>query len=116
MKSKTRSPENSSINEGKKVIIAIGSSAGGLDAIKNFLLHFPNQIKNASVIIAAHVAHSPKSMLVTILKKHTKLLVKEAKNGDLIQSGTVYITPADKDILIVKNKIVLKIAQPRPTP
>lgn len=93
----------------KPVIIAIGSSAGGLEALQDFLSFLPAALQNASIIIAQHVGHSPKSMLVHILSSKTSLSVVEARNGDLIVPGTVYVTPEDKDIVVVKNTILLKL-------
>lgn len=93
----------------KPVIIAIGSSAGGLQSLESFLSFIPAQLLNASIIIAQHVGHSPKSVLTHLLSSKTSLTVVEAHDGDLIVPGTVYITPEDKDIIVVKDTIVLKL-------
>jgi two-component system CheB/CheR fusion protein len=111
--------ENISIEEGKRVIIAIGASAGGLEALQNFLSHLPADLKNISIFIAQHVAISPKSKLVHLLSKITKLPVVDARNGILIEADTIYVTPADKDILVDGDRIILRppedIALPKPS-
>jgi len=97
-----------SIEEGKKVIIAIGASAGGLEALQDFLSHLPAKLDNASILIAQHLSPTHKSMLVQLLSRETKLTVIEAVEGVNISPNTVYITPPDKDILVSKNNILLR--------
>ena len=101
-------PQNLSYEEGKKIIIAIGASAGGLEALQEFLAHFPSSLVKSSILIAQHLSPTHKSMLVQLLSRETKLNVVEASEGVEILPSTVYITPPDKDILVVGNKIVLK--------
>ena len=100
--------QNLSYEEGKKIIIAIGASAGGLEALQEFLAHFPSSLVKSSIIIAQHLSPSHKSMLVQLLSRETKLNVVEALEGAEIFPSTAYITPPDKDILLTGNKIILK--------
>ncbi|AFL85146.1 PAS domain S-box [Belliella baltica DSM 15883] len=92
----------------KKVlkVIAIGASAGGLEALQDFLSHLP-PIENVCLIIAQHLSPSHKSMLVSLLTKETKLEVAEAIHGDKLESNKIYITPPDSEITIYKGKIIL---------
>ncbi|MCB1178024.1 MAG: chemotaxis protein CheB, partial [Leptospiraceae bacterium] len=79
-------------------IIAVGASAGGLEAISEFLLNFPEDLDNYCIIIAQHLSPIYKSRLVEILSRQTKLQVLEAKAGMSLQSKTIYITPPDSEI------------------
>ena len=88
------------------VVIAIGSSAGGLDALMTFLAHLP-PLLDCTIIIAQHQANSPKSQLVKILSNKTKLRVVEALEGSLLALNTIYVAPANKDIQVIDNRIVL---------
>jgi len=111
--------ENISMEEGKRVIIAIGASAGGLEALQGFLAHLPGELKNISFFIAQHVALYPKSKLVHLLSNTTNIPVVEAQDGILIEANTIYVTPADKDILLEGDRIVLRppteITLPKPS-
>lgn len=88
-------------------IIAIGASAGGLEAIQDFLSHFPN-LENTSIIIAQHLSPTHKSMLVQLLSRQTSWNVEEAHDGETIQPRMVYITPPDKDITVDYDRIFLR--------
>ena len=100
-------------------IIAVGASAGGLEALQDFLSHLPAEIRNTSVIIAQHLSPTHKSMLVQLLSRETKLNVIEATQGSSLLPDTVYITPPDSEIVFVNSKIELRkpsfLAGPKPS-
>lgn len=87
-------------------IIAVGASAGGLEALQGFLSHLP-VFENACIIIAQHLSPTHKSMLVQLLSRETRLKVKEAEHGKKLEAGNIYITPPDTDISILNNTIRL---------
>lgn len=94
-------------------IVAIGASAGGLEALQDFLSGFEADTQNVSIIIAQHLSPTHKSMLVQLLSKGTSLDVAEAVDGASLTVNTVYITPPDKDISIIDGRICLdKPSQP----
>jgi two-component system, chemotaxis family, CheB/CheR fusion protein len=88
-------------------IIAVGASAGGLEALQSLLSNLPT-IENCCVIVAQHLSPTHKSMLVQLLSKETKILVTEAVNGSQLQAGNIYITPPDKEISVINGVIKLK--------
>lgn len=89
-------------------IIGIGASAGGLEALQDFLSNLPTNLSNVAIIIAQHMSPTHKSMLVQLLSRETRLQVSEALHGEVIEENKVYITPPDKDIAIVGNSIELR--------
>lgn len=91
-------------------IIAIGASAGGLEALRDFLSTFDPGTQNVSVIIAQHLSPTHKSMLVQLLSKGTSMNVAEAEDGDTLTANTVYITPPDKDITVIDG--IIRLAKP----
>jgi two-component system, chemotaxis family, CheB/CheR fusion protein len=92
----------------KQVIIAIGASAGGLEALKELLGSLPPTIGDASIIVAQHVSPTHKSMLVQLLGRDITLKVVEAIDTSTIEMNTVYITPPDKQIIIDNGHIRLR--------
>lgn len=88
-------------------IVAIGASAGGLEALQDFLTNIPVELKNISIIIAQHLSPTHKSMLVQLLGKNSKLNVQEAKHYAVIEPCQVYIAPPDSDITVINEKIIL---------
>jgi two-component system CheB/CheR fusion protein len=88
-------------------VIAIGASAGGLEALQEFLTEFPTNIKNVTIIIAQHLSTTHKSMLVQLLRRNTLLPVNDAKQGAALLAGEVYITPSDTEISVSEGKFIL---------
>lgn len=101
--------------KGRFHTIAIGASAGGLQALQSFLSHLP-KLDHACVIIAQHLSPTHKSRLVDLLSKSTDLKVITAKNGTALSDNTVYITPPDHHITVTKGKIRLIQAKKEITP
>jgi len=89
------------------VVVGIGSSAGGLEALQGLLTTLPS-IPNCAFIIAQHLSPTHKSMMVELLARVTSLPVMEAKNGLVIRPKTIYMTPENTDIYVKSGKIYLK--------
>jgi two-component system, chemotaxis family, CheB/CheR fusion protein len=88
-------------------VIGIGVSAGGLEALIEFLSNVPVTLKNSAFIIAQHLSPNYKSLLVQLLSKDCKINVIEARDNQIIESATVYITPPDFDIHVDNKRIWL---------
>jgi len=58
-------------------IVAIGASAGGLEAIHDFFDNMP-QHNNISFVVIQHLSPDYKSLLVELISKHTHMKVFEA--------------------------------------
>lgn len=88
-------------------VIAIGASAGGLEALKDFLVHYPKSLDHTVILIAQHMNPSHKSMMVQLLSKDTEMTVEEAADGVRVTPGKIYITPPNANIEIRNNTILL---------
>ncbi len=86
-------------------IIAIGASAGGLEEINSFFDHTP--LDGVSYVIVQHLSPDFKSRMVELLAKHSKLVVKEAKDEMPVLSNQVYLIPNDKYMTIHDCKLYL---------
>jgi two-component system chemotaxis response regulator CheB len=80
-------------------LVVIGSSAGGLRALRQVLDALPAELP-ASILVVQHLAPWHRSHLAHILDSSTKLDVKEAEEGDVIRSGGVYVAPPNKHLLV----------------
>jgi two-component system CheB/CheR fusion protein len=89
------------------IVVGVGASAGGLEALQDFLSHFPADLKNVTIIITQHLSPSYKSMLVQLLSRSTAKPVLEIVSGMKIETNNVYITPPDHELVIKKNKLLL---------
>jgi len=73
-------------------IVAIGASAGGLEAITQLLKHLPAQTGMAFVIVQ-HLDPVRDSMLTDILKRATEMPVSEISDGLHVIPNHVFIIP-----------------------
>lgn len=89
-----------------KYIVAIGASAGGLEAIHEFFDHMP-QSASFSFIVIQHLSSDYKSLLVELVAKHTHMKVFEAAHDMVIQQDCVYIIPNNKLMTVSKGKLKL---------
>lgn len=93
------------LQAGPHHIIAIGASAGGMEELNTFFDHTP--LDGVSYVIIQHLSSDFKSRMVELLARHSKLVVKEAENGMLVQANEVYLIPNDKYMTISGNKLYL---------
>ncbi|MDX1838366.1 chemotaxis protein CheB [Legionella taurinensis] len=76
----------------ENAIVVIGTSAGGLNALKNLLSELPAEFP-APILIVKHISSTVENMLPSLLGRICKLPVIEARNNQPIQPGHIYIAP-----------------------
>jgi two-component system, chemotaxis family, CheB/CheR fusion protein len=91
-------------------IVAVGASAGGLEAFTGLLQHLPVDTGMAFVLIQ-HLAPQHASMLVSLLSRTTAMPVAEAGHGIPVQPDHVYIIPPNTLMSIGHGILIL---EPRP--
>ncbi|TWR31546.1 PAS domain S-box protein [Mucilaginibacter pallidiroseus] len=89
-----------------RYIIAIGASAGGLEAIHDFFDHMPGN-SGFTFVVIQHLSPDYKSLLVELVSKHTHMKVFEATNDMTLQRDCVYIIPNKKLMTIKGHKLRL---------
>ena len=89
------------------VVVGIGSSAGGLEALQVFLSKLSSDL-NCSYIIAQHLSPTHRSMMVDLLGRITNIPVIEVQNGMVIKEKTIYMTPENTDIFVSNGRLYLK--------
>lgn len=90
-------------------LVGIGASAGGLEAIREFVKHLPEDLPAAYVIVQ-HLSPDHHSLLTTLVDRETKLRVQDVSDGVPIERNTIYVTPPSWDIS-VEDKL-LRLVQP----
>ncbi len=88
-------------------LIAIGASAGGLEALKAFFDSVPDDSRNAYVIIQ-HLSPDYKSMMGELLKKSTNLPISEVVNGMEMKTGHIYLIPPVNNLVLKNDLLWLK--------
>ncbi|MBI1207008.1 MAG: PAS domain S-box protein [Azospirillum sp.] len=90
----------------RAIIVGIGASAGGLEALTQLVANLPKRGR-ISYVVAQHMSPQHKSMMVDLLARATTLPVVEATEGQKLQSNTIYITPPNRNIEIRDQTVVL---------
>ncbi len=80
-------------------VVALGVSAEGLQDLSAILAKLPASFP-APIVIGHYLSpHSP-SQIADSLSRRTALRVKEAKEGDPLQAGTIYVAPPAKHLMV----------------
>lgn len=87
-------------------VVAIGASAGGLEAFSLLLKKLPVDTGMAYIYVQ-HLSPDHKSLLTSILSKITKMKVQEIDNMEKMEPNNVYVIPPNKVIEVVNGHIRL---------
>jgi two-component system CheB/CheR fusion protein len=87
-------------------VAAIGGSAGGIEAISQFLAHLQPDLGIAYVIIQ-HLSPDHTSILPNLLKNRTAMPVHQVKDGMKIEPNNVYVIPPATYMTIMDGHLVL---------
>src|SRR3954447_8263380 len=72
--------------------IAVGASAGGVDALKRLFAAMPGDT-GCAFLVMMHLAPDRESMLAPLLARVTSMPVEPIENGGEILPGHVYVAP-----------------------
>lgn len=99
---KKKNPAKRFVAENKReLLIAIGASTGGTEAIAEVLRGFDTDVPG--IVIVQHMPKGFTEMYAKRLDQQSRLTVKEAKTGDLVQPGTALLAPGgDAHMELVK--------------
>ena len=88
------------------LIIGIGASAGGLEALQQFFDYMPPN-SGLSFVVIQHLSPDYKSLMADILSKHTEMSVCQAEDGIGVEADTVYLIPPKKYMSLQGNRLQL---------
>jgi two-component system chemotaxis response regulator CheB len=91
----------------KRDIIVIGSSAGGVTALKELTSSLAGDLE-ATIFIAQHLAPDIPSLLPRILSHPGKMKAVHPQDGEEIRKGMIYVAPEDHHLIIENEHILVK--------
>lgn len=103
---KKKSPAKEVVKENSFPVVAIGASAGGLEAMMELLKYLPADTGMAFIYVQ-HLSPDHKSMLTEILSKKTSMKVQEIDDMDKIMPNNVFVIPYNKGIEVTDGHIKL---------
>lgn len=87
-------------------IVAIGASAGGLEALQAFLKNIPED-SGLSIVVIQHLDPHYKGLLTELLQRVTAMKVVQIRNRMKVKPGHVYVIPPNKDLSIRQGTLYL---------
>jgi two-component system, chemotaxis family, CheB/CheR fusion protein len=114
MRLKARKPKSIISTKGKDTdsgtsdfpIVGIGASAGGLEALEQFLGNVPEKSGMAYIVIQ-HLDPTQKGMLPELLQRVTRMKVLQVEDHMAIKSDCVYVIPPNASMSILKRVLFL---------
>lgn len=82
-------------------LIAIGASTGGTEAIREVLCRLPAD--SPAVVITQHIPKAFSGPFAARMNASCELTVFEARDGQQVVPGHVYIAPGDQHLLVVRD-------------
>jgi two-component system CheB/CheR fusion protein len=94
---------------GTTQIVGLGASAGGLEALEQFLANVPVDSGLAYVVVQ-HLDPTHKAMLVELLQRATAMPVLDATESLRVEPNVVYVIPPNSELSVIRGR--LHLAQP----
>ncbi|MCW3993424.1 MAG: chemotaxis-specific protein-glutamate methyltransferase CheB, partial [Candidatus Bathyarchaeota archaeon] len=88
----------------KERVFVIGSSTGGPSVLELILSELPPNFPAAILVVQHMPAKFTKSMAER-LNRISELAVKEAEEGDIVESARAYVAPGDFHMIVKKRRI-----------
>jgi len=97
----SKKAEISALAETTHKVIAVGSSTGGTEALREFLMQIP---RNApGIVMVQHMPGSFTGSFAERLNDICEIEVKEAKSGDRIKVGQALLAPGDYHMVLRRS-------------
>src|ERR1044071_162639 len=87
-------------------VVALGASAGGLEALEEFFDNVPTDSGLAFVVVQ-HLSPDFKSVMDELLARRTKIPVVLVEDGMLVEANRIYLIPPKKEMIIYGGKLLL---------
>lgn len=87
------------MTEHKFLAVVIGGSAGSLDALSQILPALPASFP-LPILVVVHLPSDKPSVLPEVLQNKCAVTVREARDKETLEKGTVYIAPPDYHVLV----------------
>ena len=93
----------------KEKVFVIGSSTGGPSVLELILSELPSNFP-AAILIVQHMPAKFTKTLAERLNRMSEIVVKEAEEGDVVESGKAYVAPGDFH-MVVKRIVTEGVAR-----
>jgi two-component system chemotaxis response regulator CheB len=82
-------------------VLLIGASTGGPQALETVLAQMPEVLARAPVLITQHMPQTFTAIFAEYLERELGVPVHEAKDGEPVNAGTIYLAPGGRHMRVV---------------
>ena len=99
-------PASKNLSRLKKrmIVVCIGSSAGGLEALEQLFSNMPNDT-GLSFVVIQHLDPKSKSAMPEILARFTKMSIQTASDGLKLKPNSIYLNQPHQNMRIHNDKL-----------
>ena len=94
-------PKSKSLIQTTEIVIAVGASTGGTEALKVFLMGLP--LDSPGIVIVQHMPEVFTQQFAKRLNEICQITVSEAKNGETVLNGHALIAPGSMHMLLKRS-------------
>jgi signal transduction histidine kinase len=88
-------------------VVAVGASAGGLEAVTQLLSSIPAK-SGIAIVLVQHLAAKHESSLVTLLSRVSRMPVSEIGRATRVEVNHVYVIPPGRELIYARGSLRLK--------
>lgn len=89
------------------IVVGIGSSAGGVEALESLFTVLPERLGMAYIVVQ-HLSAKFESLMPQILGRRSKMPVHEISHKQRLQRDNVYVLPSGKDVIVSNGVLYLR--------
>ena len=87
-------------------VVAIGASAGGLQALRDFVAH-TSPTSGMAFVVILHLSPDVESNAASVLQRHTSIPVSQVTESTRIEPNHIYVVPPNKELEIHDGRLHL---------
>ncbi len=94
-----------------RLVVGVGASAGGLEAMSKLLAALPAG-QGLALLFVQHLDPHRPSLIAELLQRHTSMKVVEATQGTVVTPDHVYVVPPGSDMALSGTTLALSAREP----
>src|SRR5579863_7821101 len=88
-------------------IVVVGSSMGGVESLPELFSRFPAGVP-AAFFVVHHLGAGYPGELDRLIGRRSRLPVSFAADGELVDTGRVYVAPPDANMTLERGRVVVQ--------
>ncbi|HKV80661.1 MAG TPA: CheR family methyltransferase [Candidatus Sulfotelmatobacter sp.] len=91
---------------GGPMLVAIGASAGGVEALQKLFSHMP-VTTGLTFVVLLHTAAEPDSHLAEIIQRKTSISVTAVRSSAKLRVNHIYCLPSDREVELLDGEVLV---------